>query len=314
MTFLRNIGADLVEKRLWPVAVALLVALIAVPTLLAKSANEEPEAMGPAPVAGAAAVKADQVLALNTAPAGRRKRGGKPKNPFVQLYVPKVVEVTTTSEAAGGDAGAAKDDSAASGDSGSSKGETAPAAPKTSKPKVDLDVYRATLRFGEPGAMRTISDIARLTPLPSADDPFFVFVGVKEDGETLVFLVSSDAKATGDGKCKPSTDNCETIELKAGDTEFFDLMTATGLKQYQMDVVSVSSKKASSAAAARKAHARQSKAGAALLKAASKNSKDPKRIGRYRWNPRRGVLDVIPRKQLKAKVASKAIAGTASVP
>ena len=42
MTFLRNIGADLVEKRLWPVALVLLVALVAVPTLLAPRRAKEP--------------------------------------------------------------------------------------------------------------------------------------------------------------------------------------------------------------------------------------------------------------------------------
>lgn len=310
MTFLRNIGADLVEKRLWPVAVALLVALVAVPTLLAKSSSDDADVAPAAPVAGAAAVKADAVLALNTAPAGRRKRGGKPKNPFVQLYVPKAAATAAVPAGTTGPSGPTGN--SGTGDTGSGNTGTTPAQPKPA-PKPDLDVRRVTLRFGEPGAMHTIRDIPRLTPLPSVDNPFFVFVGIKDDGDTLVFLVSSDAKATGDGVCRPKA-TCELIELKAGDTEFFDLVTADGLKQYQMDVVSISTKKASSAAVARKARARHSKAGAALLKAARKSSHDTTRIGRYRWDAKHGVLRLIPRKQLKAKVAVSAIAGTASVP
>lgn len=312
MTFLRNIGADLVEKRLWPVAAALLVALIAVPTMLAHS-GDDAGSTRVGPIAGATASKPDAVLALNTTPAGRRKRGGKAKNPFVQLYVPKPV-ATAAVIAPGDTATSASSGSASTGTSTGTVGSK-PAAPPKPKaaPKADLDVRRVTLRFGEPGAMHTIKDIPRLTPLPSTDNPFFVFVGIKDDGETLVFLVSSDAKATGDGVCRPK-ETCELIELKPGDTEFFDLVTADGLKQYQMDVVSVSTKKASSAAVARKARARHSKAGAALLKAARKSSHDKTRIGRYRWDAKHGVLRLIPRKQLKAKVAVSAIAGTASVP
>lgn len=310
MTFLRNIGADLVEKRLWPVAVALLVALIAVPTLLAKSSSDDAGVAPATPVAGVAAVKSDQVLALNTAPAGRRKRGGSVKNPFVQLFVPKATATEAVPVEGAADSGKTAGDTS-SGSTGTKTTGTTPAK-KKSAPKEDLDVRRVTLRFGEPGAMRTIKDIPRLTPLPSTDNPFFVFVGIKDDGETLVFLVSSEVKATGDGVCRPKA-TCELIELKAGDTEFFDLVTDEGLKQYQMDVISLSTKKASSAAVARKARARHSKAGAALLKAARKSSRDSTRIGRYRWDAKHGVLRLIPRKQLKAKVAVGAIAGTASV-
>ena len=40
MSFVRNLYADLMEKRLWPVALGLLVALVAIPVLLAKPAGE----------------------------------------------------------------------------------------------------------------------------------------------------------------------------------------------------------------------------------------------------------------------------------
>jgi len=53
-----------------------------------------------------------------------------------------------------------------------------------------------------------------------------------------MFLVSSDAEATGDGKCLPSPDNCDRVEMEAGDTEFFDVATPDGTTaQYQLDLV-----------------------------------------------------------------------------
>ena len=47
MSFLKGILDDLREKRLWPFALALVVALIAVPTLLAKSTKSQPLAQVP---------------------------------------------------------------------------------------------------------------------------------------------------------------------------------------------------------------------------------------------------------------------------
>ncbi len=135
--------------------------------------------------------------------------------------------------------------------------------------------------------MKTINDIARLAPLPSASNPFFVFLGVKDQGETLVFLVSSDAKATGDGTCKPSASQCETIELKAGETEFFDVSTDEGIRQYQLDVISIRKVTTVSTGAAKKANARVSRAGADLLRAAGS---DGLALGAYRWAPDLGEL------------------------
>jgi hypothetical protein len=309
MTFLRNIGADLVEKRLWPVAVALLVALVAVPMLLASSPSK-PASDESAAVARAAA-DTENAVTLNTKPVGRRARGGSSKNPFKQLFVPKVEDVESGSAQA-----QAQGDDASKGGSPDSGGKTG-GTPKSDdtgkpKPKAGSSIYRVTLRFGQPDNMRTIADIPRLTPLPSIESPFFVFLGVKDDGKTLVFLVSSDAKATGDGTCKPSASVCETIEMKAGDTEMFDLTTDDGVQQYQMDVVKVSKAKASSAKAARAARARHSKAGAALLTLAREDAEPTDMLGRYRWDAKRGVLRYVKPKASAAKLVGP-IAGTASV-
>ena len=115
-----------------------------------------------------------------------------------------------------------------------------------------------------------LRDVPRLTPLPSADNPFFVFLGVLEDRETLVFLLSSDVTATGDGKCRPSSKSCQTIELKTGDTEFFDFAQEDGtVIQYQMDVLKVDRRDATTAKAAAASYARKSQVGQELLRMAA---------------------------------------------
>ncbi len=144
--------------------------------------------------------------------------------------------------------------------------------------------------------MKTLRAVPRLTPLPSSSSPFFVFLGVKDDGKTLVFLVSSDAKATGDGTCKPSKTNCETIELKVGDTEFFDLTTDAGVEQYQMDIIKLSKLKASSSAkgaSAALAAAKASKADRRLLRKVV-DGRSAHLMGVYRWVPERGILVRVP--------------------
>jgi hypothetical protein len=127
--------------------------------------------------------------------------------------------------------------------------------------------YRVDLRFGQDGDLERRNDVARLSPLPSAEDPFFVFMGVLADGETALFLVSSDAEATGDGTCKPSPENCERIEMQAGQTEFFDVTTPDGATvQYQLDLVRVSRVRSSSPAVAANARSRESTEGREVLR------------------------------------------------
>jgi hypothetical protein len=111
-----------------------------------------------------------------------------------------------------------------------------------------------------------------------------------------VFLLSSDATATGDGHCKPSAKSCQTIEVKQGDTEFFDRTVDGQDIQYQLDVVRVFKKGEATATAAVAANERHSNAGAKLLRTAHvKGSSAFKYADSYRWLPDRGVLLKTPK-------------------
>lgn len=289
MTTLRNIWADLVEKRLWPVAVVLAAGLLAVPFVLAKG-GEEPALPAGGAVIAATATDDTEVVTLDVAPTVRR-HDGRGRDPFVQ---PKgstpekaqALESSTTTDGGGSGGGAASTDPApdTSGDEQSSS---------TPKKTTTTTTYTADLRFGQADSMKTLRDVERLTPLPSASSPFFVLLGAKGGGKTLVFLVSSDAKATGDGTCKPSKSACETIELQAGDTEFFDLTTADGVQQYQMDIIKIEKKTTTTASkaskSARSAQGRASKADRRLLRKVL-DGRAAHLMGSYRWDARRGVL------------------------
>jgi hypothetical protein len=290
------------------VALLLVLALVAMPVLLGGGSSAAPvdgstAAVGATPGAGQSPVSlqssAGQERAYN--------RGGKVRNPFKQ---PKGA-ATAATDAKPGTTPAGSGDStgtgsgSGSGGSGGS-GATTPGVPTTpsgttpSTTRPDsLDTFRLTLRFGSAGNLRTIRDLARLSPLPSANSPFFVFLGVLKDAKTAVFLVSSDVAATGDGKCRPSAADCQTIEVKEGDTEFFDLQNDGRTVQYEMDILHLDrtsdSAKQVTASAARAAASRHSKAGAAMLRSAHADGKrSAAGLDGYRWLPDRGVLARVP--------------------
>jgi hypothetical protein len=295
MTFLRNVVHDLIEKRLWPVAIGLIVALIAVPIVLGgkSDAGTTPASVAAVPttpngLANHRDAARGQVISLEDQAAGKVVREGKLRNPFVQHHVPKKVDVnagtavTTAAKSLADALGAGSSGTSSSSTGGSSPTPTTTTktdtttpktttAPKTTTtPKADAnaaDTYRVALKFGESGAEKTYADVARLTPLPSSDNPFFVYLGLKDDLKTAIFLVDADAVPSGDGICQPSPEDCEQIELKKGDIEFFDLQSGTaGVVQYQLELTSISRQAAASKASASRAHARESKAGREYLR------------------------------------------------
>jgi hypothetical protein len=302
MSFLRNVLHDLIEKRLWPVAIALVVALVAVPVLLGgKSgtgtagpvAAAPPATNGPAGSRNAARA---QVISLEDQAAGKVVRKGDLRNPFIQHHLPKAPpSATTPANTAGG--GSSGSPAAPSGGSSPAPptGTTPaapPKAPTPTTPKPDakaIDTYRVTLKFGEAGAEKTFGNVARLTPLPSSDNPFFVYLGLKDDVKTAVFLVDANAVPSGDGTCTPSPDNCEQVELKKGDIELFELQSGTaGVVQYQLELTSISKGAAATTASAAQAHARESKAGREHLRQLV--AEDPALLAAWDYSSRLGLL------------------------
>jgi hypothetical protein len=307
MSPIRGVLRDLVERKLWPIAVLLLVAAVAVPMYLGRASADDASLPTTSLQADAgkvskAAVKVDDGTATDDRP-------GAVRNPFKQLHVPKkpvapaaptaktpAADQSTGSSSGGSGGSGSQPTPAPSGTGGSGEGGSKPTTPAGDP----LDIYHLSLRFGRADAeqLKTYHDVARLSPLPTADNPFFVYTGVLKDGKTAVFLLSSDATATGDGHCRPSAQSCQTIEVKEGDTEFFDLTV-----KYQLDVVKVFKKGASTAAAAAAAYERHSNAGADMLRKAHRvGSSAFKGAATYRWLPDSGVLVRTP-KQSKARAS-----------
>jgi hypothetical protein len=255
---------QLVRRRLWPLAVLLLAGVVAVPFVLAKEPAPVAAPPPPAPEKMTAAEEAatgDPVVALaSDADRSRRRRVlGARKDPFATAPPPKAKkskseqapEETQPKEGSGVEVPV---------DPGTGGG-TAPEVPPVGLPPVVTPPVEEPkkktyppdsliVRFGD----ATSGDLARMTleklqGLPEGDDedtqPVFVYVGLTKDDKSAIFMVDAAAEVTGDGSCKPHPSSCETIHLRKGETEFFDLKDETGtvVAQYQLDLVDINERK-----------------------------------------------------------------------
>lgn len=257
----QDLWGQLVEKKLWPIALVLVAALVAVPLVLAKSPAPDSgqSAGGGPPVAATAAdLRTSDEAVVSVAEEqieGVRLRG-RVKDPFKQQHVPAQPSAEGGSGPIGQPgAGSTTGGGDGSGDSGGGTGGdggTGDDAPETFT-YASIDVA-----FGRAGTpLREIRNVPRLTPLPNASNPIVIFLGMRGDHETAVFMLSSDVHAQGDGRCVPSVKLCESIELRQDDVVFLDVRSADGsVVQYELSVVVVELHETTSKQQAKRSQAR----------------------------------------------------------
>jgi hypothetical protein len=290
---LANTWRQLMRRRLWPVALLLLAALAAVPFVVGRDA--EPVALPPDP-APSENVEADPsvgepIVAMAAAEDRDRRRRvlGARKDPFAPA--PQVVAAARKAAMKAEQEQANKPegtDKAASG--GGATAEAAPAddaqvptvapgggtpvASPAPAPVVEPAPKKKTypnnsliVRFGDAaGGELQRSVLEPLEPLPEADaetdgGPLLIYVGLSKDRKTAKFMVDESAEPFGDGRCEPQP-GCETLLLRKGDTEFFDVKDETGtiVAQYQIDLVAINAKRKPAAKQARRSVAKVSTA------------------------------------------------------
>jgi hypothetical protein len=242
MKLLTDTWRQLVQRRLWPVALLLLGALVAVPFVLGKS--PEPASVATAPAAPAAggvkanAASADPIVSMvsdEDQPEARRSLGMR-HNPFASSAPKKKAKKSESSDAPKPEQTTSADGPPASGGGGTSAPTTptVPAPPTTTVPAGSIAVrFGATNGFDLP-----LLRLERDEALPDADEPALIFTGLKDGGKTAVFLVGEGLKAVGDGTCVPK-DTCETIELRVGETEFFEYEGDADATQFELDLVKI---------------------------------------------------------------------------
>lgn len=240
--FLLDVWHDLREKRLAPVAIVLLLGLVAVPVLLAKPA-EDP---GPAPVV-AAPKKADNeaLAALTKVKLGDQELGSgrgstlgvfDPDNPF---HPPKGTIKKDDVSVAGAGPSTGSQGSPGAGSTGApgatggvgggvslpggggTTGGTGGGGTTTTTTTTIVYKYVVDLTFTANGHTRHIKGLEKLDMLPNESSPLLIFMGVTPKGGDAVFLVDSTLEAAGEGRCKPSEAECAFAYIGAGSRYMF---------------------------------------------------------------------------------------------
>ncbi len=307
MSLLKSVWTDLVERRLWPVAAGLLVALVAIPVALGRGGSAPADDVATA--APAHGIPATQVVSLATSkPKGAPL--GAPHSPFRRMTdaatagsSPVGAPVVSPASSGGstspsGDAGGSSvpDPAPVTKPVGGPAPDTTPDTPSTpsapATPRVaEIDGgYRVDVTFGPADSAKARTDLTRLNPLSTLEAPLALYMGVKDDRSTAIFALLSDVTATGDGTCRPSADDCQVVGLKVGDAELLEVTMSDGsVAGYQLQVDKVAQKTLDTAAAGRASRHRESETGRGLLRSAIAASPNTY-VGNYRYSVGPAVL------------------------
>ncbi|HXE99128.1 MAG TPA: hypothetical protein VN458_02155 [Solirubrobacterales bacterium] len=239
---LTDLYRDLRDRRLLLPALALAVALIAVPMALSSSAAPTDTTPSTAPEAsepGAETAAEAAVLTRQLGVTAYRKRLDRfnSKNPFHQQFtLPEVTSkvdqssvteplattgVTTSGGGSSSTSSTAEPTSASSTSPGGSTN-----TPPSSKPsggsggstEPTLFVFQADLAIGPPGDLSRRKSVELGKFLPSETKAMIAFSGATQDLKHALFLVTDDVSSvTGDGECVPGPANCRLLKLKVGD-------------------------------------------------------------------------------------------------
>ena len=284
MSPIQNVWRQLVQRRLWPVAVLLLAGLVAIPLILA---NEPEPVAAPtvAPVSGEDALATQPIVALADADDRSKRRHvlGTPKNPFAlpePVVAPPVTAAGPTSVASVVDPAPPTSSSPGSSSPGGSYSPS-PIAPGTSggTSGETYTMHEPTVRLSDMSDNSARATLGRLQPIPSPEAPVIINLGVLKDGKTAVFVLGRGVTATGDGKCEPSPEQCYTTRLKAGQTDLITVTDEAGTVVTQLRLKLIKIRKRTTTTSAL-ANAR-SKAGLRLIRARVVTGGPTG----YRWNP-----------------------------
>jgi hypothetical protein len=281
--FLLDIWRDLREKRLWPIGLVLVVALVVAPVLLLKGSSE-PDSSGrltraPAQTRGPSV----PIVSLTDVKDSSDLEAFEEKDPFKSLLALRgeggggssTASAPEGSISSGTDSGSSAGSGGSSdlpvsssggpsvgaGSSGGSGGGSSPTSIRgVVRGEKTVYTYVADLEFGKRGEEKVRKGVERLQLLPSEDNPLIVFLGVTTDEKTAVFLVESSLKASGEGTCQPNDERCSFLFLQTADGKdqhFFTDQDGNeyGLKLLGLRRVTLKSAKRAKASAPRRRRA-----------------------------------------------------------
>jgi hypothetical protein len=232
--FLADLYYDVRDRRLLPVILLILVAIVAAPVLLKDEPEKAPAPVPPAGNPGITDTSAKTLTVVKSSPGLRdykeRLRHQQPSNPFKQHYTGPVLNgaqlnepsTTTTSSV---------EESSSGGSEGPSGGGTVTTT--TTRHRLIFYAFAIDVRIGK---VRTKPDgtlekskpedrekVLAPAALPGGKTPVVTYLGLGDKGHNPLFMVSEEVSAVfGEGKCVSGTGRCQLIELEPGIPEIFE--------------------------------------------------------------------------------------------
>jgi hypothetical protein len=308
MSVPRNMLKELLERKLWPIALVLVIALVAVPVLLTKKAPTDivTPPTGPLPYSSGTTLPA---ISVQTSP-GNSNLAGKGRNPFTPQHVATTSTITTTiptitTPTTGTSTGTTSVGSGSSSTGSGSSGTTvapattptvsttptkpAPTTPPKPAPTTltPTQSYHVSLALTEAnGNLNTIDPLERLSILPNKQQPMLIDLGVLQGGKSMLFVVEPGTVVSGAGTCTPGPIDCEILTLKPGQTAGISKETGSGTTPVALLAVnSISFDQHPSVAAANKARETASEVGRQLLNQSPLNA-----ISLFQYDPSVGAV------------------------
>jgi len=250
-----GIVADLRARKLLPVAVGLILALVAAPVLLLEPAQEAPGGPAPSAAPERSSLAAVELENQDAGSSGSSLAEFDTRDPFAARRPRRRsdAEQAPGPSADGGESAPSPSPTPSADAAAESRVPLKPLSPAPSPARPNdapspepRRVPKAALRMSEQkeraeedqemtetvdvkagrrGDERLRRYVKRLDLLPSERSPLLVFVGTSLSGRSAVFLVDADLTVSGDGACEPSPRNCSFLTLRPDrrhDQAFFE--------------------------------------------------------------------------------------------
>jgi len=263
--FFGDVVYDLRSRRLLPVVILLVLALVAVPVLISQTGNGSSNASIKPASGSANAVPETERAVMAYLPSGirnykKRLDDQSAKNPFRDQFSQPAAAASASSQlnstvtppaAVGASSAVGTSSTVGAGSGGSAtSGSTTLTGPgdgsgsggtkkKQKKSKKTTYSYSVSVYAGDVSApLTSFPKIAPLTMLPSQDSSVVLFYGLSTDHKLALFLVSNKVDGlTGPGSCLPAPDDCSLLALPAGASE--DLHYSKDGKTYRIAVAQI---------------------------------------------------------------------------
>jgi hypothetical protein len=294
LTPLRSIRRDLIDKRLWPVALVLVLALVAVPVFIGSSASDAPPTAPIVPAATPATGGGGSPITVENAAVIGRGRPGAVHDPFFNPPKPKTTSSVPTSTSTSTTTSTTTPPPTTSA-THTTPSKTSPATPAATPPAtstvtslVERTVFRTRLSWGEaPGT--EVRGVSRLEPLGGLSNPGVVYLGTTADGSRAVFLLGPQALSIGEEECGEKT--CRVFALKPGAETAVSVQGEDGqLHVFTLKIDSIKSRVVASRSQAAELRARVHPDGRDVLRAIIKDAKTAAAIGQFTYDLSLGAV------------------------